>query len=122
MSHTTSRRSLSRGAGIGGRTMDIVYDGETLWLGGDFDVRSTMDVRSAIHEHLDGFERDLTVDLTGVHTIDVTAARVLAYATIESGRAGHHLRVRGCGPAVRRMLQVSRLARFLEVERAAATA
>jgi anti-anti-sigma factor len=79
-------------------------------------------VRNAIHEQLDGMERDLTIDLAGVHTIDLTAARVLAYASLEASRAGHHVRVRGCGPAVRRLLQVSRLARFIEVERAAATA
>jgi anti-anti-sigma factor len=102
--------------------MDIVHDGHALVLSGDFDVRSTMEVRTAIYEHLDGFEQDLVVDLTGVTTLDVTAARVLAYASLEAGRSGHHLRVRGCGPAVRRMLQLSRLARFIEVERAAATA
>ena len=62
------------------------------------------------------------IDFTDVDTLDVTAARVLAYATMEAGRAGQHLRLRGCGPAVRRMLQLSRLARFIEVERAAATA
>jgi anti-anti-sigma factor len=102
--------------------MDIVHDGKTLWLRGDFDVRSTMQVRSAIREHLEGAEHDLTVDLTDVHTLDVTAARVLAYATLEASRSGGHLRLRGCGPAVRRMLQISRLARIVEVERAAATA
>ena len=122
MSLTDSRASSAGSTGIGGRTMDIVHDGQTLWLSGDFDVRSTMEVRSAIYERLDGFERDLTIDLTDVHALDITAARVLAYATIEASRAGHHLRVRGCGPAVRRMLQLSRLARFIEVERAAATA
>jgi anti-anti-sigma factor len=102
--------------------MDIVHDGQTLWLGGDFDVRSTMEVRNAIHEHLDGIGSDLTIDLTEVHTIDLTAARVLAYATLEANRGGHHVRLRGCGPAVRRLLQISRLARFVEVERTAATA
>jgi anti-anti-sigma factor len=102
--------------------MDIVHDGHALVLSGDFDVRSTMEVRSAIYEYLDGFEQDLVVDLSGVTTLDVTAARVLAYASLEAGRSGHHLRVRGCGPAVRRMLQLSRLARFIEVDRAAATA
>ena len=122
MSHNSRTTSSGRGTGIGVRTMDIVHEGQTLWLSGDFDVRSTMEVRSAIYERLDGFERDLTIDLTDVHTLDITAARVLAYATIEASRAGHHLRVRGCGPAVRRMLQLSRLARFIEVERAAASA
>jgi anti-anti-sigma factor len=102
--------------------MDIAHDGQVLVLTGDFDVRSTMEVRSAIYEHLAGFEQDLVVDLTGVTTLDLTAARVLAYASLEAGRSGHHLRLRGCGPAVRRMLQVSRLARFVEVDRAAATA
>jgi anti-anti-sigma factor len=102
--------------------MDIAHDGHALVLAGDFDVRSTMEVRSAIYEHLAGCEQDLVVDLTGVTALDLTAARVLAYASLEAGRSGHLLRVRGCGPAVRRMLQVSRLARFVEVERAAATA
>jgi anti-anti-sigma factor len=102
--------------------MDIAHDGQVLVLTGDFDVRSTMEVRSAIYEHLAGFERDLVVDLTGVANLDLTAARVLAYASLEAGRSGHPLRLRGCGPAVRRMLQVSRLARFVEVDRAAATA
>jgi anti-anti-sigma factor len=102
--------------------MDIVHDGQTLVLSGDFDVRSTMEVRSAIYEHLRGVEQDLVVDLTGVTTLDVTAARVLAYASLEAGRSGNHMRLRGCGPAVRRMLHVSRLARCVEVERAAASA
>ena len=102
--------------------MDIVHDGHTLWLSGDFDVRSTMEVRTAIQERLQGTEQDLTVDLSDVRALDVVAARVLAYATLEASRSGHHLRLRGCGPAVRRMLQLSRLARFIEVERAAATA
>jgi len=102
--------------------MEIVTDGHILVLSGDFDVRSTMDVRSAIHEALATYGDDIVIDLTDVHAIDLTAARVLAYATLEAGRAGHHLRLRGCGPAVRRMLHLTRLARFVEVDRAAASA
>jgi anti-anti-sigma factor len=102
--------------------MDILADGPTLTLGGDFDVRSTMEVRTAIHDVLDTYDDDVVVDLTAVETIDLTAARVLAYATLEAGRSGHHLRLRGCGPAVRRMLHLTRLARVVEVERHAATA
>jgi anti-anti-sigma factor len=102
--------------------MDIVRDGRALVLRGDFDVRSTMEVRAAIQHHLRRDEDDLVVDLSGVTTIDLTAARVLAYATLEASRSGHHLFLRGCGPAVRRMLHLSRLARVIEVERAAATA
>src|SRR4051812_34048595 len=95
---TYGKSSPTRGTGIGGPTMDIAHDGHVLVLAGDFDVRSTMEVRSAIYEHLAGFEQDLVVDLTGVTTLDLTAARVLAYASLEAGRSGHHLRLRGCGP------------------------
>jgi anti-anti-sigma factor len=102
--------------------MEIVHDGDTLWLSGDFDVRSTMEVRTAIYEHLGAYDHDLTIDLSDVHTIDLTAARVLAYASLEASRAGHHLRLRGCGPAVRRLLHISRLRRVVEVERVAASA
>ena len=102
--------------------MEIVTDGATLVLSGDFDVRSTMEVRAAIYEQFNGYERDVVIDLTGVPTIDLTALRVLAYATREAGRSGHHLTLRGCGPAVRRMLHLSHLARLVEVESGAATA
>lgn len=120
MSHTTTPEKTT---GIGGRTMDIVHDGQTLVLSGDFDVRSTMEVRTAIWDHIhDIDEEDLVIDLTAVATIDLTAARVLAYATLEAGRSGHHLRLRGCGPAVRRMLHLSHLARVVEVDRTAVSA
>jgi anti-anti-sigma factor len=118
----THENSPWRGTRSGGGTMDIVHEGRTLVLSGDFDVRSTMQVRTAIHESLHGVEQDLVVDLSAVEAIDATAARVLAYATLEASRSGHHLLLRGCGPAVRRMLHLTRLARFVEVERAAATA
>jgi anti-anti-sigma factor len=99
--------------------MQIVSDGPTLTLRGDFDVRSTMEVRTAIHDALHTYDRDVVVDLTAVDALDHTAARVLAYATLEASRSGRHLLLRGCSPAVRRMLQLTRLARVVEVQRAA---
>jgi anti-anti-sigma factor len=102
--------------------MEIVTDGPTLVLSGDFDVRSTFRVRTAIYEHLEGHAQDVVVDLTDVVSVDVTALKVLAYATREAGRSGHHLTLRGCGPAVRRLLHLSRLIRVVELEREAATA
>lgn len=100
--------------------MDILTDGPTLVLSGDFDVRSTMEVRTAIYEHLEGHDEDVVVDLTEVDSVDLTALKVLAYATREATRAGHHLVLRGCGPAVRRLLHMSRLIRVVELEREAA--
>lgn len=102
--------------------MDILTDGPTLVLSGDFDVRSTMEVRTAIYEHLEGYDEDVVVDLTEVDSVDLTALKVLAYATREATRAGHHLVLRGCGPAVRRLLHMSRLIRVVELEREVASA
>ncbi len=50
------------------------------------------------------------------------AAIALAVATRQAVRAGHRLTLRGCCPAVRRLLHISRLAYAVEIERAAATA
>ena len=102
--------------------MEIVTDGSTLVLIGDFDARSTWEVRNALRERLLLSERDVVVDLTEVTSIDVTATRVLAYASREASLSGNHVTLRGCGPAVRRMLHLSRLMRFVDVERAAASA
>jgi anti-anti-sigma factor len=102
--------------------MDITFDGSTLALHGDFDVRSTFQVRNAIYERLAGHEQDVVVDMSEVETIDVTALRVLAVATRQATRSGHRLTLRNCGPSVRRMMHLSRLAHSFEVERAAASA
>lgn len=96
--------------------MDIVADGQTLVLRGDFDVRSTMEVRDAIHAQMYRHHDDLVIDLSDVPSIDLTATRVLAFAALDSSRAGQHVRLRGCRPAVRRMLRLSRLRRFVELE------
>ena len=102
--------------------MEIFTDGPTIHLSGDFDVRSTMEVRNAIYEHLHGHDEDVVVDLTDVTTIDMTALKVLAVATRQAARSGHHLTLRGCGPSVRRMLHLTRLIRVVEVERSAVSA
>jgi anti-anti-sigma factor len=102
--------------------MQMVDDGIALVLSGDFDARSTWEVRNALYERLQGRDEDVVVDLTEVGAIDLTALRVLAAASLAASHQGHHLTLRGCGPAVRRMLHLSRLIRVVEVERIAATA
>jgi anti-anti-sigma factor len=102
--------------------VDIISDGPVLVLCGEFDVRSTMEVRTAIHDLLMGCDEDVVVDLTGVSTIDVTALKVLAAATVRAHREGRPLMLRGSGPAVRRMLHLSRLIRAVEVERVGVSA
>ena len=102
--------------------MDITTDGPVLMLHGDFDVRSTWEVRTAIYDHLEGHDHDVVVDLSDVDTCDVTALKVLAVATREASREGRHLTLRGCGPAVRRLLHLSHLMRLVELERVATPA
>jgi anti-anti-sigma factor len=81
-----------------------------------------MEVRNALYEHIDGCDHDIVVDLSEVTSVDVIALRVLAAATRKAEQQGRHLRLRGCGPAVRRLLHISHLIRVVEVERGAATA
>jgi anti-anti-sigma factor len=102
--------------------MDISTDGPRLVLTGDFDVRSTWEVRTALYDHLAAHTDDVVLDLSEVATIDVTALRLLAVATRYAQAHGHHLTLRGCCPAVRRLMLVSRLYRMVEVEPAAASA
>jgi anti-anti-sigma factor len=96
--------------------MEIYTDGPQLALAGDFDVRSTWRVRAALYQHLADHPEDVVLDLTGVTTIDHTALKVLAVASRHAVAHGHHLTLRGCQPAVRRMMLISRLHRMVEVE------
>ncbi len=80
--------------------MEIITDGPILHLSGDFDVRSTWEVRNAIYDHLEGHDEDVVVDLTEVTTIDMTALKVLAVATRQASRdrpPPHAARLRSVG-------------------------
>jgi len=101
--------------------MDIMSDGPVLVLSGDLDVRSTMQVRSAVRELLGTYDA-VSIDLSGVESADVTALRVLAAATVQAIRDGHHLTLRSPSPAVRRLLHLSHLNRVVEVQRGAGPA
>ena len=103
--------------------MRITTDGPTLLLSGDLDVRSTGEVRSALYDHLRcNDEGEITIDLTEVDSIDLTALKVLAVASRFALRGGQRIVLRGTCPAVRRMLHLSHLIRFFEIERVAVPA
>lgn len=97
--------------------MQIMTDGPTLLLSGDLDVRSTSEVRNAVYEALRRNDGQITIDLTEVDTVDHTALKVLAVASRFARRGGQRIVLRGACPAVRRMLHLSHLIRFFEVER-----
>lgn len=96
--------------------MDISSDRNVLLLRGDLDVRSTREVRAALRALLE-LHDEVVIDLSEVETVDVTALRVLAAATVRSIRDGHHLTLRSPSPAVRRLLHLSHLIRVVEVDR-----
>jgi anti-anti-sigma factor len=94
------------------------HDG-TLVLAGRFDGRSTAHVRDLLYARIDE-GGDVVVDLAAVDSIDVTALRLLAAAGALLDRDGRALVLRGCAPAVRRLLAVSRMRSLLQVEPARA--
>ena len=101
--------------------MDITRDGAVLILGGDLDVRSTMEVRNAVYDLLSSYDTDVVIDLSEVESIDVTALRMLAVATRQAVRDGHQLTLRGCSAPVRRMLLLSHLNRVVAMDRPGAS-
>jgi len=97
--------------------MQIMTDGPILLLSGDFDVRSTGEVRNAVYDHLRQNDGAITIDMSEVDTIDLTALKVLAVASRFAYRGGERIVLRGTCPAVRRMLHLSHLIRFFELDR-----
>ena len=67
--------------------VDIMSDGPVLVLSGDLDVRSTMQVRTAVRELLGSYD-EVAIDLSGVESADVTALKVLAAATVQASATG----------------------------------
>ncbi|KRB72874.1 hypothetical protein ASE01_22675 [Nocardioides sp. Root190] len=102
-------------------TTDVQAQGAVLVLTGDLDVRSTSELRTAIYEHLrvHGSYTDgqVLLDISGVHSVDATALKVLAAASRRARRHGGRVVLRGACPAVRRMLHLTHLIRLIELER-----
>src|SRR4051812_41866147 len=102
--------------------MDIKNEGPTLVLVGDFDVRTTGEVRNAIYDHLhcdyvaEHPEQAVAIDLSAVDHVDLVALRVIAVASRTAARSGQRMVLRGACPSVRRMLHLSHLIRAVELE------
>lgn len=102
--------------------MEVTTNGDTLFLVGRFDGRSTSMVREALYQHLDKHPGDVAVDLSGIESIDATALKVLAAATMLMERDQRHLVLRGSSPGLRRIIAFTRLRRLVQLERGAITA
>jgi anti-anti-sigma factor len=100
--------------------MEVTTSGQMVILTGRFDGRSTAIVRDVLYDHIAATapaHADIVVDLSQVESVDATALRLLAAATRVVEKDGRHLRLRGCSPALRRVIAYTKLRRLILVER-----
>ncbi|MFE3196525.1 STAS domain-containing protein [Embleya sp. NPDC055664] len=93
--------------------MRVWGDPRELHLEGVLDVRSTTDVRLALHDALDHGDGDLILNLTHVPMLDTTGLGLIVGAHRRAGRRERRLVLIGVNPDVHRVLVLTRLHRIL---------
>jgi anti-sigma B factor antagonist len=90
---------------------------QPLPLRGRLDASTVTEVRRAVYERIESATTgDVVLDLTDVTLVDSTGLGMLVAAHLRLQREGRMLVLRGCTPAMHRILAVTRLLRVLNVE------
>ena len=98
--------------------METARASDAITLSGSLDCRCSAEVREALYQHIERHpDEDVIVDLTLVESIDVTALNMLAAAALRVERAGRKVILRGCSPALRRVLAFGSWRRLFRMER-----
>lgn len=98
--------------------METARASDAISLSGRLDGRCSAEVRQALYEHIDRHpDEDVVVDLTQVESIDLTVWNTLATAALRVERAGRKVILRGCSPALRRVVAFSSQRRLFRMER-----
>ena len=90
--------------------------GAVLIIGSRLDGSSVTDVRDSLRAAIEEATGDVVLDLDAVEWVDATGLAVLVSAHRRLREQQRHLVLRGCRPAVRRALAVTRLNRVLMLE------
>ncbi len=96
--------------------MEQTTNGNTLELTGSLDVRCTAELRAAVYQLLEEQVGDVRVDISRVHSVDLTTLKMLAVANRVAERQGRRVVLSGGSPGVRRLLHLSHLRWMLPVE------
>jgi anti-anti-sigma factor len=99
-------------------SMDVVNKDHAVELAGQLDGRCSAEVRSALYEHISRHPgQDLVVDLSRAESLDATVFRCLAACALRLERAGRRVVLRGCSPALRRVIAFTGRRRLFLFER-----
>lgn len=91
---------------------------EAIALSGHLDGRCTAELRETLYSHIAAHpDEDVVVDVSDVESLDMTALQLLVTVALRVEQAGRHLVLRGCSPAMRRILAVRRWRRLFWLER-----